>query len=666
MATVNPVDWSTLGNNLSGIEDVGVWSKFMVPLSDGRWAISRDFLQNYLKPNPGLAWTFAPDGTPLDEYGQPILPSMTPEQLLQTGEIWRGDGENLYGFTPPTGQNLFSPAASDEYSYVPEVAGSVDVQPLTLNGKEFLTLPAGSYFRKTGIGPSGGNWLDDVFDTIAPAAVKAYLTYMTGNALSGLAEAAAAGAGYASGSAEAAEAAMLGKSAPSALSNLTQNIATNLGLGDAYASGSGALSGITDSINQTINSVVDAVRGGAGSVADTITNAGEYLTDAVGGADVPITGAIGNAPGIGGEFLPVSASGIGAPADAIEAIHQLTNQFPGMTATEAAQAAGFPTAEAYLGSINPEWVTAGTAGAIAGGADAGGSQGGLDWGVNQETGATEVYNGGSPEGTGGSQGGLDWGVNPETGATEVYPGAAGPTTRTAATGSSVSRFLQGLGVTKEIADVLSSTAPVAALFAGLMEGNRPSQSSTTVTYPEWYSRGAQSALSIADEAAKKPFTRYAPTTSSIGTYMNPYLEGALAPALDTVNRTFDTIQTRNDARAGMTGAFGGDRALLEKSLNNEARGKAVGALVGPAYATAYDKALGMDYGETKEERDYPSRLISNYSQALRGSGDSGRTVTQTQPAPSLLSQAVGALGAYSTATAPGGPLEGVFYGQGGG
>lgn len=185
------------------------------------------------------------------------------------------------------------------------------------------------------------------------------------------------------------------------------------------------------------------------------------------------------------------------------------------------------------------------------------------------------------------------------------------------------------------------------ILAGIMEAQKPKTSSSTVTYPDWYNAGAKSAVSIADKAATTPFARYTPTDASVSPYMNPYLRGALDPAIADINRSYDRIQTGNDAKAAMKGAFGTDRADVEKSLNDEARYRAVGALSGSTYANAYDKAQTLDYGESKAARDYPKTLIDNYSGALRGSGDAGKTTTTTAAAPSLVGQVAGGLGTYN-------------------
>lgn len=182
------------------------------------------------------------------------------------------------------------------------------------------------------------------------------------------------------------------------------------------------------------------------------------------------------------------------------------------------------------------------------------------------------------------------------------------------------------------------------LLASIL-ADRNKSSTETTTYAPDIQTGIDAALAAASRVgpAFKPFD-----PSTINQYINPYVKGALDPAALEVNRTFDQIQQKNDALAGVKGAFGEDRALVERGLNNEGRGKAIGSLYGKGYADAYDKAQNVAYNETQAERALPLNEVTAYRGALSAVGKPPNTVTKTAAPPSTLGQITGAIGAANT------------------
>ena len=280
------------------------------------------------------------------------------------------------------------------------------------------------------------------------------------------------------------------------------------------------------------------------------------------------------------------------------------------------------------------------------------------------------------------------------------------------------------------------------LAAGVMESSKPKTSTSSISMPDWYNQGAKSALGVADSIAQKPYEAYSGTgvqplsanqqqasalaSSSTGAwkpvfdqatdlttksattipntdltpYMNPYLEGVLAPTERILRRELANDENTRKAQAGMKGAFGTDRDTLAASLGDERRYNALSDLYGTAYKNAFDSATNLatkdysrmgdagkaltteaaagsalngqdinrlsstgaveqatgqagkdfDYKQYLDKRDWSKRGLDAYGTALRG--NPGSTTTTTSAAPSLLGQATGALGALNTWMTP--------------
>ena len=73
-------------------------------------------------------------------------------------------------------------------------------------------------------------------------------------------------------------------------------------------------------------------------------------------------------------------------------------------------------------------------------------------------------------------------------------------------------------------------------------------------------------------------------------YMNPYLQTALQPALQEVQRQYDITGTQQMGNATKSGAFGGSREALMASENQRNKNTAMNQMIGQGYNTAFDKA----------------------------------------------------------------------------
>jgi len=78
--------------------------------------------------------------------------------------------------------------------------------------------------------------------------------------------------------------------------------------------------------------------------------------------------------------------------------------------------------------------------------------------------------------------------------------------------------------------------------------------------------------------------------NAVASYMNPYLQATLAPALQLQNQQFGMQQAANQGAQTQAGAFGGSRGMLQNQLNQQNQMLAQNQLVGNAYNQAYNTA----------------------------------------------------------------------------
>lgn len=187
--------------------------------------------------------------------------------------------------------------------------------------------------------------------------------------------------------------------------------------------------------------------------------------------------------------------------------------------------------------------------------------------------------------------------------------------------------------------------------------------------------------------------------ADLSAYMSPYTQNVLDVQKARATQTFNEQQAGRDAAAVAAGAFGGDRrfvadSLAQRDLNrqlqemdatglaaafdratglyqNDETNRRLGAGLGLDAATALgslsdlrrnaqlgnaealsavgskiqqQKQAGLDlaYKDFLEQRDWPSKQLSLYSQLLSGTPVSPSTsTTTTEPAPDFLSQLLG-------------------------
>ena len=176
-------------------------------------------------------------------------------------------------------------------------------------------------------------------------------------------------------------------------------------------------------------------------------------------------------------------------------------------------------------------------------------------------------------------------------------------------------------------------------------------------------------------------------------YMNPYIQASLDPQLNEARRQAEISRVADAGRLTRAGAYGGSRqAIMESELNRNLMGKQAD-ITGIGYNTAYDKAanqfnieqgrgmeaqtaanqyglsalgrqaelgavqrgiesegIAADYGQFKEERDYPYKQVQYQQSLLQGLPLATQSYTYNEPSAisNLMSTAGGISSLYNT------------------
>jgi len=168
-------------------------------------------------------------------------------------------------------------------------------------------------------------------------------------------------------------------------------------------------------------------------------------------------------------------------------------------------------------------------------------------------------------------------------------------------------------------------------------------------------------------------------------YMNPYIQASLDPQLNEARRQAEISRLGDAARLSKAGAYGGSRqAIMESELNRNLMQKQAD-ITGIGYNTAYDKAaqqfnieqgrgleaqtaanqyglsalgrqadlgavqrgiegegIAADYGQFKEERDFPFKQVQYQQSLLQGMPLAAQSYSYQEP--STLSTILGSAG----------------------
>lgn len=225
-----------------------------------------------------------------------------------------------------------------------------------------------------------------------------------------------------------------------------------------------------------------------------------------------------------------------------------------------------------------------------------------------------------------------------------------------------------------------SPLDLALLIGGLYEANQQGKKPTTqeTKYAPWYTQAAQNLTNQA--GALSPTGSYQPYVERAGAltersatplseidlspYMNPYIDSILDPMRRRYETDLSKSLNKIDANAAMMNAFGRNRNLLEKKYAGESAARGWDELESNVRKGAFDTALTTAAGDLTRAGTAGSGML-DIGKALPGmetedltrgilTGSNvlknitpDKTVTTTNPPPSLFAQGAGALTAFS-------------------
>jgi hypothetical protein len=105
------------------------------------------------------------------------------------------------------------------------------------------------------------------------------------------------------------------------------------------------------------------------------------------------------------------------------------------------------------------------------------------------------------------------------------------------------------------------------------------------------------------------------TSGQIQEYMNPYMAQVVDPVQNALRQQFGMQQAQQQAQAIKSGAFGGERAGVERALLRGQQGLALGQALSPLYQTGYGQALQTAQGQQGVEAANLQRLLGAGAQA---------------------------------------------------
>jgi hypothetical protein len=179
------------------------------------------------------------------------------------------------------------------------------------------------------------------------------------------------------------------------------------------------------------------------------------------------------------------------------------------------------------------------------------------------------------------------------------------------------------------------------------------------------------------------------TAGTAQKYMNPYLQASLDPQLAEARRAAEITRMNDAARLAKAGAYGGSRQAIMDSETNRNLGTNLASITGTGYNTAFNNAqnqfnteqnfglqaqgannqyglaalgkqaelggvqrgiegegIAADYGQFKEERDFPYKQVQYQQSLLQGMPLATQSYNYTQP--STLSNIAGTAGGLTS------------------
>lgn len=149
------------------------------------------------------------------------------------------------------------------------------------------------------------------------------------------------------------------------------------------------------------------------------------------------------------------------------------------------------------------------------------------------------------------------------------------------------------------------------------KGKSKQQQSQKVDLPPWLENSWQSAIGDAQSfGANNPIQAYAPDTARIQSLMNPEMNAVIGTTLGGIDRQRqERAQEVGDA-ATAARAFGGSRHGLLEAQTNAEFDRIAADTEAQLRAAAFDRALGLDFGEFQRAQQRPLDLMDLRLRAL--------------------------------------------------
>jgi len=115
---------------------------------------------------------------------------------------------------------------------------------------------------------------------------------------------------------------------------------------------------------------------------------------------------------------------------------------------------------------------------------------------------------------------------------------------------------------------------------------------------------------------------------SVASYMNPYLQNALNPAMQLANQQYGIAGQQQQGAATSAGAFGGSRSALANSLNQQNQMLAQNQIIGQGYNQAYNNAQNQMNTANQAALAGNAQAQQGIAQGLQGAGQAGSQAMQ--------------------------------------
>jgi hypothetical protein len=130
-------------------------------------------------------------------------------------------------------------------------------------------------------------------------------------------------------------------------------------------------------------------------------------------------------------------------------------------------------------------------------------------------------------------------------------------------------------------------------YAGFSPMQQQAQSSAAnLQTPEQYgaATGAAGLGTMQALGAGRNFQNMATNPNAVGAYMNPYIQNALQPQLEEMQRQYGITGAQQAGQATQQGAFGGSRDAIMAAENERNKNMAMNQAIGQGYNTAFNNA----------------------------------------------------------------------------